>query len=139
MNLALPILLFTEPQAPLMTKSKEYDEIMLGPVKVVPGEFSCWDKHHINGPMTLGEIVEFYKKAYDVEVTMLSSGKIILYNSYAMQPQVDRLAKNPLQVTFDILEEHYPDWKDTYEIIIGAESAGTDVMMPNLVYHIKKE
>ena len=53
MNLALPMVLFSEPSPPLMNKDKEYDPIMNGPVKVCPGEFSCWDKHHIQGPKTL--------------------------------------------------------------------------------------
>ena len=54
-----------------------------------------------------------------------------------MQSQENRLNKTPIEVTFDILGEHYPTWKETYELVIGAELEGVDVLMPNLVYHIK--
>jgi len=54
-----------------------------------------------------------------------------------MQSQENRLNKTPIEVTFDILGEHYPTWKETYELVIGAELEGADVLMPNLVYHIK--
>jgi len=84
-NLAIPIVLFSEPLPPLMNVDKEYDIIMNGPVKVCPGKFSCWDKHHIEGPKTIQDLIDFYKETYEVTITMLSAGKIILYNSYSME------------------------------------------------------
>jgi len=77
--------LFSEPLPPLMNVDKEYDPIMMGPVKVCPGKFSCWDKHHIEGPKTIQDLIDFYKETYEVTITMLSAGKIILYNSYSME------------------------------------------------------
>jgi ubiquitin-activating enzyme E1 len=52
-NLATPLWLFSEPMPPMYQTDKEYDPIMMGPVKVVPGKFSCWDKTQIQGPLTL--------------------------------------------------------------------------------------
>lgn len=52
-NLALPLWLFSEPIPPLYVEDKEYDPIMMGPVKALPGKFSCWDKAHLDGPLTL--------------------------------------------------------------------------------------
>ena len=60
-NLALPLWLFSEPIPPLYTEDKDYDPIMMGPVKAVPGKFSCWDKDYVDGPKTLGEIMADYK------------------------------------------------------------------------------
>jgi len=53
-NLALPMIMFSEPLPPLWVEDKEYDEIMMGPVKAVPGKFSVWDKTHLKGPLTIG-------------------------------------------------------------------------------------
>ena len=36
MNLALPLWLFSEPMPPLLNKDKDYDTIVLGPIKAIP-------------------------------------------------------------------------------------------------------
>lgn len=36
MNLALPVWLFSEPQPPIKAKDKDYDPILMGPVKAIP-------------------------------------------------------------------------------------------------------
>jgi len=59
-NLALPLYLLSEPYPPKYKEDSEYDVIMMGPVKAVPGKFSCWDKDHVNGPMTIGQIIAQY-------------------------------------------------------------------------------
>jgi len=46
-NLALPLFLLSEVAPPLFVEDKDYDPIMMGPVKAVPGKFSCWDHIHI--------------------------------------------------------------------------------------------
>ena len=42
-NLALPLFVFTEPDEPKQNKSKEYDPIMMGPVKAIPEGWTIWD------------------------------------------------------------------------------------------------
>lgn len=39
MNLALPLWLFTEPSPPYKNKDKDYDPILLGPIKAIPPGF----------------------------------------------------------------------------------------------------
>ena len=53
MNIALPIWLFSEPELPKQAKDKDYDPILLGPVKAIPSNWTCWDKIDVNGPMTI--------------------------------------------------------------------------------------
>lgn len=36
-NLALPLWVFNDPLPPIMNEDKEFDPIMCGPIKVVPG------------------------------------------------------------------------------------------------------
>ena len=52
-NLALPLWLFSEPLPANQTKDKDYDPIMMGPVKAIPPNFTTWDKIDDKGPMTL--------------------------------------------------------------------------------------
>lgn len=51
-NLALPLFVFSEPIPPNKTKSKEYDPIMMGPIKAVPEGFTIYDKIVVDGPLT---------------------------------------------------------------------------------------
>jgi len=44
MNLALPLWLFSEPMPPITQKDKDYDPIVLGPVKAIPPGFTNWDR-----------------------------------------------------------------------------------------------
>jgi len=53
MNLALPLWLFSEPMPPLLNKDKDYDPIVLGPIKAIPNGFSSWDSITMVGPLTL--------------------------------------------------------------------------------------
>ncbi len=91
-NLALPLYVFSEPLAPLFNVDKEYDEIMMGPVKVIPGKFSCWDKEHIDGPQTIQQLVDLYKAKYKVKLSMICAGSTPLYNSWG-QDMKSRMGK----------------------------------------------
>lgn len=44
MNLALPVWLFSDPLPPIKAVDKDYDPILMGPVKAVPPGFTTWDK-----------------------------------------------------------------------------------------------
>jgi len=79
---------FSEPLPPLYTVDCEYDIMMMGPVKAIPGKFSCWDKTHLKGPLTLGQIVKHYKDEYNVEISMISFENIVLLNTWMMNPKV---------------------------------------------------
>lgn len=51
-NLALPLFVFSEPTPANKTKSKDYDPILMGPVKAIPEGFTIYDKIIVEGPMT---------------------------------------------------------------------------------------
>ena len=53
MNLALPLIVFSEPMAPIEHKDKAYDPVFLGPVKAVPPNFTNWDSISVKGPLTI--------------------------------------------------------------------------------------
>jgi len=132
-NLALPLYLFSEPYPPKYKTDSDYDVIMMGPVKAVPGKFSCWDKEHVNGPMTIGGIIKQYQDKFNVTLSMITCGTTMIYMS-----QKDREAKTPMQVYEDILEEKYPDYKDTMLLELAGEDAEeVDCIFPMLVYHIR--
>lgn len=53
MNLALPLWIFSEPEPPIKAKDKDYDPVLMGPVKAIPSGFTTWDKLFVQGPLTI--------------------------------------------------------------------------------------
>jgi len=77
-NLALPLLAFSEPIA--AAKEKYYSE-----------EFTIWDRFEIDGikeakknpdEMTLGEFIKYFKEKHNLEVTMVSQGVAMIYSFF---------------------------------------------------------
>lgn len=57
MSLALPLWVFSDPLPPIVHEDKEYDEVMLGPIKAIPPKFTNWDKIDVKGPLTLEKLL----------------------------------------------------------------------------------
>ncbi len=90
-NLGVNIYLMTEPGPKIQMKDKEYDPILLGPVKVIPQGFSIWDKIEIKGSKTLGELIEYYDKTYNVDVSIIIAKGQTLYMNFS-QSHKERLS-----------------------------------------------
>ena len=60
-------------------QDKEYDVILLGPIKAIPSKHTCWDKITIKGSMTFGELIDYFAKEYECEVSVVEcNGKSLL-------------------------------------------------------------
>ena len=93
-NLGVSLIVMSEPQPPVCTKSKDYDPIVMGPVKAYPEGFSTWVKLVVDGPCTLGEFIEKIKQQHKLKVNILSCGKTCMYNGYLPKNKHgDRLPK----------------------------------------------
>ena len=93
-NLGVSLILLSEPQPPVVTKSKDYDPIVMGPVKAYPEGFSTWVKLTVEGPCTLGEFIEKIKAQHKLKVNIVSCGKTCVYNGYLPKNKHgDRLGK----------------------------------------------
>ena len=105
MNLALPLWLFTEPSPPNQNKDKDYDPILLGPIKAIPSGFliiilhnkfivcflsgfTVWNKITIKGPLTVQGFMGEITKTYNVTISIISAGKVSLYNKYSNDPKM---------------------------------------------------
>jgi len=64
-----------------MTKDG-FDPIMYCETKAVPKPFSCWDKTHIKGDLTIAGIFEYYKTNLSCTLDSISYGKVMLFNLY---------------------------------------------------------
>jgi ubiquitin-activating enzyme E1 len=66
-NLALPFFTFSEPFPPVKTKIRE------------GWEWSLWDRFDLQGPKTLGEILDEFTSEYRLSVSMLSAESTLIY------------------------------------------------------------
>ena len=76
LNLAINSIFMSEPKPAIQMKDKDYDPILLGPVKAIPPNWTVWDKITIKQSMTCKELIDYVKKEYNVEVTDITCGSV---------------------------------------------------------------
>ena len=83
-NLALPMVVLSEPLPPSQTKSVDYDPIAAGPIRAKPEGFTTWDVFLVNldSSSTLRELIHKISCENDLKVYILSVGNACLYNDY---------------------------------------------------------
>lgn len=139
-NLALPLFVFSEPTPANKTKSKEYDPILMGKVKAIPEGFTIYDKIVVQGPMPMGDLFKHLGEKYQVEITLVSSGKVALYNGYLPgNKHAERLTRTPEDVYSQIAEDKIPEGRRYLALELGGEvvGEGCDFSMPTVKYYFK--
>lgn len=136
-NLALPLFVFSEPIPPNKTKSKDYDPILMGKVKAIPEGFTIYDKIVLDGPLTFQQFFDALKQQYGVTVTLVSSGKVALYNAYLPgNKHASRLPRLLEEVYREIADDPIPEGRNYLAVEVGGEddSEGCDFTMPTVKY-----
>ena len=91
-----------KPLNAIKKKDKEFDEIMLGPIKAIPPGWTVWDHIEIKGPMKCEQFIKYFKEKYKVDIMSISceSNSII----QVFMPN----SKNKLPLTIeDIYNKYY--------------------------------
>ena len=133
-NLALPLFVLSEPLPPVLTKSKDHDPIIMGPVIAKPEGFSTWDKVIIDrGDITLQELSDFLEEEYQCEINILSVGNACLFNGF-LPAHKKRLAKKCTELYEEITKTKLPETKNylTMEINCADLDEGIDVTLPTI-------
>lgn len=74
-NLALPSIMFSQPDDILRNKSKEFDPIMCGPVTALPEGFTNYDKVVIQeGSLTFQQLFDWLRDNKGVDISMVTCG-----------------------------------------------------------------
>ncbi len=139
-NLACPDYVFSEPLGPIRYRSREYDPMIMGKVKAIPEGFTAYDKIVIEGPMTFLEFIAKMKADFNVEVTLISSGGVALFNSYLPgHKHAVRLPRNIEDVYNEISEEPLPERKTYMILSVGGEDIeeACDFECPSIKYFYK--
>ena len=93
-NLGINSFFFDTPNEPKKKKDQKMNIDIGKPIKVIPNEWTVWDKIEIKGSKTCGEIIDFLKKKYNIDIDILSSGDITLINTFLPSGQ-KRLGLKP--------------------------------------------
>ncbi len=82
-NLAVSLVTFIEPRKVKHNEDREMDALLGQPVKCIPKGWTIWDHIEINNIKTLQELINKVKNEYKVDISIITSNEIIIYQSFS--------------------------------------------------------
>lgn len=128
LNLALPFFAFSEPIA---AKKSKYNDT----------EFTLWDRFEVSGDMTLQELLDYFQKNYDLEITMLSQGVSMLFSFFMPPAKAKERKALPLtEVVKRVSKKKIPNYVGALVLEICCyDKNGEDVEVPYVKYNLPKQ
>ena len=124
-NLAIPLFTFSEPLEPEKVKVRE------------GWEWSLWDRFDIQGPKTLGEILDEFEEKHQLEVSMLSADSTLLYGFYMKPAQIKERRDLEIGELYKKLsQKQIPSGTLTLVCCCSRVEDGEDVEVPSALYRI---
>ena len=136
LNLGINSILMNEPKEVIKMKDKDYDPLLLGPVKAIPPNWTIWDSIVINKSMTLKEFIDYIMKEYQVEVSIISSGNTTIVQTFMPN------AKGKMDQKIEDLYNNQSKYKlseDTkyLNLEVSGDIGDATALMPNFKYIFK--
>ena len=92
-NLAANYFFFNPPADPIKMKDNPFDERIMGPVKAIPEGWNVWDRIDIRESKTCGDLIDYLKKQYNIDVDMLTADGVTIYTGFSEKAKEKRLVK----------------------------------------------
>ena len=131
-NLAIPFMTLSEPQPPAKTKAI---------VKQKEWNWTAWDSLDVNlGDITLAEVLSYFDKEHNLEVTMLSSGVSILYAFYLNKKKLDeRMTMKMSELVTSISKKDLPPNQlfIILELMASDKETDEDVDLPYVKFRFR--
>jgi len=122
-NMALPFFTFSEPIPPEKIKIRE------------GWEWSLWDRFDIQGPKTLGQIIEEFKTQYKLDATMISAESTLLFAFFYNKDLIASRSQMELSALYESLTGKSAPEILTLVLCCSREEDGEDVEIPSAFYH----
>jgi ubiquitin-activating enzyme E1 len=113
----------------------------MGKVKAIPEGYTIYDKIVIDGPLTFDQFFAVMKERYNIDITLVSSGKVALFNGYLPgNKHAVRRPRNIEDVYREISEDPIPEGRRYLALELGGEelTEGCDFSMPTVKYYFKQ-
>ena len=138
MNLAVNLFVLTEPAEKIVHLDKEFDPLMLGPVKAVPPKWTVWDKIIIDGPLTFRQFIDYLNTQYGVSTSIVTSSKATLIQTF-LKSNADRYDKRIEEVYNSVTNTHIEDRAHYIVLEVSADTEdGAAALMPLIQYNFRK-
>ena len=136
LNLAISLFVMTEPAEVIRMQDKEYDELLLGPVKAIPPKWTVWDKITINGSKTCQELIDEVKKQYNVDVSVITANSISIIQTF-MPSNKDRFAQKIEDIYKANSKVPFDDNKKYLFLEVSGDIDDATALMPLFKYIFK--
>ncbi|CAH8485598.1 unnamed protein product [Dicrocoelium dendriticum] len=122
-DLAVPFFTFFEPVPPVKSK-------------YCSTEFTLWDRFELVGPMTLKDFLNYFKKEYNLDVTMLSHDVSMLYAFFMPESRRKERMSMPLRQLVETVSKRPipPHVKALVFDLCCSDADGEDVDVPYVRY-----
>ena len=136
LNLAINSIFMSEPKPAIQMKDKDYDPILLGPVKAIPPNWTVWDKMVINKSMTVKELINYIKEKYEVEVSIITAGNVTIMQTF--MPSSKARMEQKIEDIYNANSKVKLDDKTTYlNLEISGDIGDATALMPMFKYIFK--
>lgn len=136
-NLAISRFVQNEPGEPKKNFDVEMDPVMLVPVKAIPPGWTVWDSIEIKGSKTVKEFIAEMSKKHKVNVNMIVSGDIPIYNEYIKKDSM----KDRLDQKIESIYDEITKKKTSGYLVLGVGAStknGDEASMPKIKYFFSK-
>lgn len=134
-NLGISMINFSEPMPPVVAQDKDYDPMVLGPIKAMPPKWNTWSRIEIKGNnMKVHELKEKVEEMFSIEMEGLSIGKSLVWNSFGQKPDY---SQNTVEDAFRKTVGDFYEGKK-YVVLTGSavDKECVDLNLPFIVYVI---
>lgn len=136
-NLGISMINFSEPMPPVVAQDKDYDEVLLGPVKALPEKWNTWARIEVEGSqMKLKDLISELNQRFDIEMEGVTFGKVMVWNSYGGGYDERELTIE------EIYAKHVGPFYEGKRYVVMSISAVdkkmVDLNMPYVVYKVKE-
>jgi ubiquitin-activating enzyme E1 len=136
MNLAICLFVMTEPAEVIKMKDKEYDEMLLGPVKAIPPGWTVWDKIEISNSMTCKQFIDYVKEKYNVDTSVITSDNVTIIQTF-MPSNKNRYDEKIEDLYNKFSKKKLPDDKNYLWLEISGDIDDATALMPLFKYKFK--
>ena len=88
-NLGVSLISQLEPEKLKHHEDYEIEPILNKPVRVVPNGWTVWDQIEIKSSKTCKDLIEYIKLIYNVEINLISSNSIIIFDSHSKKSKLN--------------------------------------------------